>query len=217
MVDMKKIKEKIKECWASMVITAVIMTIVVSLIWYLSTRDKETMTSGAQLARVQPNNRAAFYASRTDGYGEPSEDYYRSVENFRVKDAWKSGRESLGCGSKKEPFRVNDAWKAGRESLGHTSNEGFDIQDPYSAGRDAERFLSRRVGPAFNLAPIRVRNRESRVDGAIKALSKINQERTRRGGELMSWDEFWPTYKASHPLDDDAAVEGFTDKELKPY
>lgn len=56
---------------------------------------KEGMVSGAGLARVQPNNRAAFYAARSDGYGEPSEDYARSVEGFRVKDAWKSGREGL--------------------------------------------------------------------------------------------------------------------------
>ena len=70
--------------------------ILIIIIYKLSTgTDTETFMSGAKLARVQPNNRSAFYAARSDGYGEPSEDYARSVEGFRVKDAWKSGREGL--------------------------------------------------------------------------------------------------------------------------
>tara|TARA_B110000444_G_C18432431_1_gene407509 strand:+ start:57 stop:413 length:357 start_codon:yes stop_codon:yes gene_type:complete len=89
-------------CTTPILLISIIVAVFVSLIWYCSTKNKqlldkttETFMSGAKLARVQPNNRSAFYAARSDGYGEPSEDYARSVEGFRVKDAWKSGRENL--------------------------------------------------------------------------------------------------------------------------
>ena len=93
-------------CTTPILLVSIIVAVFVSLIWYCSTKNKELIDdktndtkepfmSGAKLARVQPNNRSAFYAARSDGYGEPSEDYARSVEGFRVKDAWKSGREGL--------------------------------------------------------------------------------------------------------------------------
>lgn len=75
-------------------------------------------------------------------------------------------------------------------------------------------FLGSRETPHFQDVPNHVIQVEDRQRAAIRALGKINQERTRRGTEPpLPWEPFWREWQSSHPVAGEYGFsEGFSGK-----